>query len=130
VRFAARKHLCLAFGWMRGAAHGAEPSSSINAVIQNWEQGKSAIGRGVVDFSFDEAVRWSRTDLDFLFCDMEHRPPARIFHTVPSRGAGEGRGYEARAAQRAEAYLDSMLSTVSKRNDVDMALSCAAVGSV
>jgi 4-hydroxy-2-oxoheptanedioate aldolase len=54
--------------------NGAEPSARINAVIQAWEQGKPAIGRGVVDFSFDEAVRWSRTDFDFLFCDMEHRP--------------------------------------------------------
>jgi 4-hydroxy-2-oxoheptanedioate aldolase len=43
-------------------------------VIEAWEQGRAAIGRGVVDFSFDQAVRWSRTDVDFLFCDMEHRP--------------------------------------------------------
>jgi 4-hydroxy-2-oxoheptanedioate aldolase len=52
----------------------AETSSRINAVIKAWEEGKPAIGRGVVDFSFDEAVRWSGTDYDFLFCDMEHRP--------------------------------------------------------
>jgi len=51
-----------------------EPKGRINAVIQAWEQGRAAIGRGVVDFSFDQAVRWSQTDIDFLFCDMEHRP--------------------------------------------------------
>ena len=51
-----------------------EQPGRVNAVIQSWEQGHAAIGHGVVDFSFDEAVRWSRTDLDFLFCDMEHRP--------------------------------------------------------
>lgn len=50
------------------------PSARINSVIDAWEQGKPAIGRGVINFSFDEAVRWSQTDLDFLFCDMEHRP--------------------------------------------------------
>ena len=54
----------------------AEPQSNgrINAVIQAWEQGRAAVGRGVVDFSFDEAVKFSAADLDFLFCDMEHRP--------------------------------------------------------
>ena len=54
----------------------SEPESNgrINAVIQAWEQGRAAVGRGVVDFSFDEAVRFSAADLDFLFCDMEHRP--------------------------------------------------------
>lgn len=52
----------------------AETSSRINAVIKVWEEGKPAIGRGVVDFSFDEAVRWTNADYDFLFCDLEHRP--------------------------------------------------------
>ena len=42
----------------------------------------------------------------------------------------KGRLYEARAAQRAEAYLNSTLSTVSKRNKVMAGLSCAStVGS-
>ena len=39
---------------------------------------------------------------------------------------GEGRGYEAREAQRADAYLNSTSSTVSERNEVDAALSRAA----
>jgi hypothetical protein len=34
--------------------------------------------------------------------------------------------YEARAGQRVSAYVDSMLSTVTKRNDVEAALSRAA----
>jgi hypothetical protein len=51
---------------------------------------------------------------------------ARISHTVSSRGEGEGRRYEAREAQRAEAYLNSTSSTVSERNEVDAALSRAA----
>jgi 4-hydroxy-2-oxoheptanedioate aldolase len=65
--------LSFVHGGMTMAAEG-DHSTRINAVIHAWEQGRPAIGRGVVDFSFDEAVRWSRTDLDFLFCDMEHRP--------------------------------------------------------
>ncbi len=52
----------------------AQSSSRINRVIQLWQEGKPAIGHGVKDFSFDQAVRWSRSDYDFLFCDMEHRP--------------------------------------------------------
>jgi len=67
--------LLLALSFMHGVTMAAEGHSNrINAVINAWEQGKPAIGRGVVDFSFDEAVRWSGTDFDFLFCDMEHRP--------------------------------------------------------
>jgi hypothetical protein len=46
--------------------------------------------------------------------------------TASSRNAGEGRGYEARDSQRAEAYLNNTLSTVAERNDVDMALSRVA----
>jgi 4-hydroxy-2-oxoheptanedioate aldolase len=65
--------LSLAHGFVMMAGDGAHPDR-INAVIQAWEQGRPAIGRGVVDFSFDEAVRWSATNFDFLFCDMEHRP--------------------------------------------------------
>jgi hypothetical protein len=48
---------------------------------------------------------------------------------VPSRGTREGRGYETREAQRAEAYLNNTLSTVSERNEVDAALSRAAAES-
>ena len=54
---------------------------------------------------------------------------ARFFHTESRREAGEGpwnlsaNGYEACAAWRAEAYLDSTLSTATKRNEVDAALS-------
>jgi hypothetical protein len=44
---------------------------------------------------------------------------ARLSHQVSSRGAREDGGYEAREAQRAEAYLNSTSSTVSKRNEVD-----------
>ena len=54
---------------------------------------------------------------------------ARISHRVSSRDAGEGRGYEARAARRAEAYLNSTSSTPSKRNEVDVALSRVAAES-
>jgi hypothetical protein len=55
---------------------------------------------------------------------------ARLSHTGSQREAGEGRGYEARAAWRAEAYLDSTVSTASKRNEVDAALSRLAADSV
>jgi hypothetical protein len=55
---------------------------------------------------------------------------ARFSHTGSQREAGEARGYEARAAWRAEAYLDSTLSTASKRNEVDAALSRLAADSV
>ncbi len=52
---------------------------------------------------------------------------ARISHQSSSRDAREGRGYEARAAQRAEAYWNGTVSTVSQRNEVDAALSRVAV---
>ena len=69
---------------------------------------------------------------------MRPRPPpyiaisnrsilARFSHTASRREAGEGpwnvsaNGYEARAAWRAQAYLDSPLSTASQRNEVDAA---------
>jgi hypothetical protein len=55
---------------------------------------------------------------------------ARFSHTASQREAGEGRGYEARAAWRAEAYLDSTLSTANKRNEVDAALSRLAADAV
>ena len=48
---------------------------------------------------------------------------ARFSHKALKREAGEARGYEARAAWRAEAYLNSTVSTASKRNEVDMGLS-------
>ena len=48
---------------------------------------------------------------------------------VSSRGAREGRGYKARDGQRAEAYLNNTLSTVTERNAVDAALSRAAAES-
>ena len=54
--------------------------------------------------------------------------PARLSHTASQREAGEGRGYEARSAWRSNlgstgAYLDSTVSTASKRNEVGAALS-------
>jgi len=55
---------------------------------------------------------------------------ARRSHGVSSRDARDGRGYEACAAQRAEAYLNSLSSTVSKRNEVDAALSRVAAESL
>ena len=48
---------------------------------------------------------------------------ARFSYTASRREAGEARGYKARAAWRAEAYLSSTVSTTSKRNEVDMGLS-------
>ena len=51
---------------------------------------------------------------------------ARFSHQVARRSASEARQYKARAAQRAEAYLNSTLSTVSKRNDVMAGLSRAS----
>jgi hypothetical protein len=52
---------------------------------------------------------------------------ARMFHRGPKREASEARGYKAREAWRAEAYLNSTVSTASKRNAVDAGLSRLAV---
>ena len=51
------------------------------------------------------------------------------FHQVSSRGGGEDRGYKACDGRRAQAYLNSTLSTAAERNAVDTALSAAAVDS-
>ena len=57
-----------------------------------------------------------------------HADLACFSHRASKREAGEARGYETRAAWRAEAYLDSTLSTASKRNEVDMGLSRLVAG--
>jgi len=44
---------------------------------------------------------------------------ARMFRKGSEREASEARGYEAREAWRAEAYLNSTVSTVGERNEVD-----------
>ena len=59
----------------------------------------------------------------------------RFSHTESRRDAGEGPGIcqqtdTRRAPLAAEAYLDSTLSTASKRNEVDAALSLLAANSV
>jgi len=46
-----------------------------------------------------------------------------LSHRASKREAGEALGYETRVAWRAEAYLNSTLSTASKGNEVDMGLS-------
>ncbi|MBM3725984.1 MAG: aldolase [Acidobacteria bacterium] len=48
--------------------------AKVNRVINLWKEGIPAIGHGVVDFSFDQATQWSRSEYDFLFVDHEHRP--------------------------------------------------------
>ena len=46
--------------------------------------------------------------------------------TYRGEGAREARQYEARTAQRAQAYSDSTVSTVSKRNEVVAGLPLAS----
>jgi hypothetical protein len=62
-------------------------------------------------------------------CVRPHSSPsswAAVLIKFRRRGEGKGRAYEARAAQRAQAYLNSTSSTVvSKRNEADAALSGA-----
>jgi hypothetical protein len=48
---------------------------------------------------------------------------ARMFHKGSKREASEARGYKAHEAWRAEAYLNSTVSTASERNAVDAGLS-------
>jgi hypothetical protein len=60
----------------------------------------------------------------FTRVDSNGRTPlACMFHKGPQREASEARGYKAREAWRAEAYLDSTVSTASERNAVDAGLS-------
>jgi hypothetical protein len=55
---------------------------------------------------------------------------ARMFHKGSQREASEARGYKAREAWRAEAYLNSTVSTASERNAVDAGLSRLAADSL
>jgi uncharacterized protein with HEPN domain len=69
-------------------------------------------------------ILWAttRADLPRLVMQIEEIL-AWIFHKGSKREASEARGYKAREGWRAEAYLDSTVSTASERNEVDAGLS-------
>ena len=79
-------------------------------------------------------VHWvavpERSDSLRLTLQAHAVPLARIFHQGSQREASEARGYKAREGWRAEAYLDSTVSTATERNAVDAGLSRLAADSL
>ena len=97
--------------WTDGYARGKRILKSLKTT--DWQDA----GRKIQRMEDPDAVKTKPVD-EAVDNFLEHcRDLACISHQVSRRSAREGRQYEARAAWRAEAYLNSTVSTASKCNE-------------